>query len=664
LLWDDDGHITRTDLQSVDGLRKIWVDIGATQQYYPLVHSTFWLLHRLWGDSTLGYHLVSIILHACSAFLLALILRRLGVAWPWLAALVFALHPVNVESVAWIAELKNTQSGVLFLASALAYLHFDQSRSARIYGLASGLFVLALLSKSVTATLPVLLLVVFWWRSGSLGLRRDVAPLAPWLAIGAGFGALTAWTERALIGARGAEFEFTIVERCLVAGRAVWFYLGKLVWPVDLAFIYPKWEMSGRVWWQYLYPVGVAAPVAALWLWRRRSRAPLAAVLWFTGSLVPALGFFNVYPFRYSFVADHFQYLASIGIITLLTGTVAAAVGHMRRPDRWMPAAAVVILLPLAVLTWKQSQNYADAETLYRATIARSPGSWMALNNLAVLELPRSVDQAVGHLEEALKYNPDYAEAHNNLGLALQMLGRLDEAAAEHTAALRIEPAFADAHDNLGAAWQKMGRLQDAAAQYAEAIRLRPGRAQAHGNLGNVLLLQGRPDEAIPRYREALRIDPALADIRFNLASALQRTGRNEEAAAEYSEVLRTEPGSADARAGLGATLEKLGRLDEAAVQYEAIVRLEPGSAPPHLSLANVLYRKGDWQRAASEYGAVVGLDPGSGVARNNLGACLERLGRFEEAAAQYREAVRLLPHSADARANLARATALMRKRG
>jgi protein O-mannosyl-transferase len=664
LLWDDAGHITRTDLQSVDGLRRIWVEVGATQQYYPLVHSTFWLLHRLWGDSTLGYHLVSIVLHACSAFLLALILRRLGVAWPWLAAMVFALHPVHVESVAWIAELKNTQSGVLFLASALAYLHFDQSRNARIYALATGLFVLALLSKTVTATLPALLLVVFWWQRGSLGLRRDVAPLAPWLAVGAGFGALTAWTERALVGARGPEFHFTIVERGLVAGRAVWFYLGKLVWPVDLAFIYPKWEMSGQTWWQYLYPAGVVALVAVLWFWRRRTRAPLAAMLWFCGSLVPALGFVNVYPFRYSFVADHFQYLASIGIITLFTGAVAALVGRLRRPARWMPATAVVILVPLAALTWRQSHDYTDAETLYRATIARSPSSFMALNNLAVLELPTSVEQAKAHLEAALKYNPDYAEAHNNLGLALQVLGRLDEAAAEHAAALRLEPGFADAHDNLGAVWQKMGRLQDAAAQYAEAIRLRPGRAEAHGNLGNALLLQGHPEEAVPRYREALRIDPALADIRFNLATALQRTGRNEQATAEYQAVLRTEPENADAHAGLAATLETIGRLDEAAVQYEAVVRLEPGLAPPHLKLANIFYRKSEWQRAASEYEVVVGRDPGSGVAHNNLGACLERMGRFDEAAAQYREAVRLLPQSTDARANLARAVALMSKRG
>ena len=214
VLWDDAGHITRVDLRPIDGLRRIWVDLAATQQYYPLVHSTFWLLYRVCGDDTLGYHLVSIGLHALAAFLVAVILRRLKVPWPWLAALIFALHPVHVESVAWITELKNTQSGVLFLASALAYLHFDESRRKSTYGLAAGLFVMALLSKTVTATLPVLLLVVFWWRRGQVNLRRDVLPMTPLIVVGVAFGALTGWTERALIGASGTEFQLTFIERC------------------------------------------------------------------------------------------------------------------------------------------------------------------------------------------------------------------------------------------------------------------------------------------------------------------------------------------------------------------------------------------------------------------------------------------------------------------
>src|SRR5262245_54087334 len=268
LLWDDNAHVTRADLRSVAGLGRIWFDLGATQQYYPVAHSTFWVLHTIWGDQTLGYHLLNIVLHASSAFLLALILERLAVPGSVLAAFIFALHPVQVESVAWITELKNTLSGVLYLASALAYLHFDSSRRARPYVLSFGLFLLALFSKSVTATLPAALLVVFWWKRGRLEWNRDVVPLLPFFACGIAAGLTTAWVERTFIGAEGGEFQFTLIERCLIAGRAFWFYLTKLAWPADLIFIYPRWQISQRIWWQYLFALGAVALLAAAWTMR------------------------------------------------------------------------------------------------------------------------------------------------------------------------------------------------------------------------------------------------------------------------------------------------------------------------------------------------------------------------------------------------------------
>ena len=323
MLWDDDAHITRVDLRSLSGLWRIWFDVGATQQYYPAAHSAFWVFYQLWGDNTLGYHLANIVLHASSAFLVAVILRRLAIPGAVLAALIFAVHPVNVESVAWMTELKNTLSGVCYLGAALMYLRFDESRDRRWYALAAGLFVLALFSKTVTATLPAALLVIFWWQRGRIRWREDVVPLLPFFAIGVAGGLLTAWVERAQIGAEGPAFQFTFVERCLIAGRAFWFYLGKLVWPTDLMFIYPRWQVSQQVVWQYAYPIALVALVAALWWYRTRSRAPLAAVLFFAGTLFPALGFFNVYPFIYSFVADHFQYLASLGIIVLASAAAA-----------------------------------------------------------------------------------------------------------------------------------------------------------------------------------------------------------------------------------------------------------------------------------------------------------------------------------------------------
>ena len=418
MLWDDDGHLTKPELRSLEGLGRIWFDLDATNQYYPLLHSAFWLQYRLWGDQTLGYHLVNIVLHALNALLVALILRRLRVPGALLAAAIFALHPVHVESVAWMAELKNTLSGFFYLASALAYLGFDERRRRGMYTLSLALFAAALLCKTVTATLPAALLVVFWWRRGGLNWRRDVLPLLPFLALGATAGLFTAWVERALIGAAGAEYDFTLIERCLIAGRVICFYLGKLLWPTNLIFIYPQWNISQSVWWQYLYPLGIILTVlAGLWLVRRRWRGPLAGMLFFCGTLFPALGFLNVYPFRYSLVADHFQYLASLGIITLFAAGLARLAASSVLACSGSRAAMLTILSLLGVLTWHQSQQYRDVETLYRTTLSQNPSCWMAHNNLgSVLEASGRPEEAVRHYQQALRIKPDHAQGPQQLG--------------------------------------------------------------------------------------------------------------------------------------------------------------------------------------------------------------------------------------------------------
>jgi protein O-mannosyl-transferase len=293
LIWNDSDYVTAPALRPLRGLARIWFEPGATQQYYPLLHSAFWVEHRLWGDRVLGYHLVTLVWHACSAVLLALVLRRLFAgdrAWPkaegtaWVAAFLFALHPVNVESVAWISEQKNTLSLALYLASALAYLHFDGDRRPRAYVAAFALFALSLLCKTVTATLPAALALTFWWRRGRLDWRRDLAPLVPWLALGAAAGLFSSWVERAYVGAQGADFGTPALDRVLIAGRAIWFDLEKLIWPVGLNFIYPQWKADPLAWWQWLFPAAVPAFAAALWSLRRLSRGPLAAFLFFVRS--------------------------------------------------------------------------------------------------------------------------------------------------------------------------------------------------------------------------------------------------------------------------------------------------------------------------------------------------------------------------------------------
>ncbi|HMD61945.1 MAG TPA: tetratricopeptide repeat protein, partial [Opitutaceae bacterium] len=600
MLWDDDAHITAPALQGAAGLWRIWFRIGTTQQYYPLLHSAFWLEHRLWGGSLIGYHLVNVLLHATAACLFALALLRLrpegrdpGVPiWSaWLAAAVFALHPVCVESVAWISEQKNTLSLVLYLLSALAYLRFDRDRRWTWYAGALGLFVLALLSKSVTATLPAALLLVIAWRRGRLAWRRDILPLVPWLLVGACAGLLTAWVERNYIGARGQAFDLGFVKRCLLAGRVVWFYIGKLFWPKDLAFIYPRWRVASDWTWS-LGIVALVAAVAALYALRNRSRAPLVAMLFFVGSLAPALGFFDVYPFIFSYVADHWQYLPCLGLIALASEGAASVarilVRRLQGVSRLaagcaLAAAATAVLASLFLLTLRQCRIYRDVATLYTDTIEKNPDCWMAHNNLGAFLTAKGLpSEAIPHLEKAVRLKPDQADAHNNLGNALSKVpGRSGEAISEFEAALKLDPGMTEAHANLGRALVNTpGRLAEGIGHLETALRSsgdNPDYAPAHAELGIALEnVPGRLPAAISEFEAALRLQPDGMDVRNDLGIALDRAGRPEEAVSQLEQVLRIRPDEPEAHNNLGNVLLKLGRGPEAIAQYRAAIRLRP----------------------------------------------------------------------------------------
>jgi len=661
LLWDDAAHVTRPGLRSLAGLWAIWTDPRATQQYYPLLHSAFWLEHRLWGDATIGYHLANVLEHALAAVLLVVILRRLGVAGAWLAGLLFAVHPVCVESVAWISEQKNTLSLVFYLGAALAYLRFDAGRgragASRAYLLATFLFVLALLTKSVTATLPAALLVVLWWRRGTLGWRRDALPLAPWFALGISGGLFTALVERRLIGAEGADFDLALVERLLLAGRAVWFYLGKLAWPAGLVFVYPRWDVraSAGAWAGYL--AAAILVTAALWLLRRRSRGPLAAWLLFVGSLFPALGFFNVYPFRFSYVADHFQYLACIGPIAAFS---AGAAGLLDRASPGLRRAGVglagLLAASLAVASRAQSATYADPGTLYRVTLASNPGCWMAHNNLGLwYEGRRDFDRAISEYEEALRLRKDYASVHNNLGGLLRtMPSRGDEALRHIQEALRLQPDLAEAHNNLGVWYGDRGDATKAAAQYEEALRLQPDYATAHNNLGSVLAtLPGRLGDATAHFEEAVRLQPDFAEARNNLGNALLAApGRLDDAIAQYEEAVRLQPEFEQARKNLGnALLRKPARQDEAVAQFREALRLRPDDGEAHNSLGLALGVLGRNPEAIAEFEEALRLTPGYPEIRINIALALLRTpGREGEAEAQLEAVLRERPGNEAAR--------------
>jgi tetratricopeptide (TPR) repeat protein len=652
-LWDDDAHVTGPALRPLVGLWRIWFEAGATQQYYPLLHSAFWIEHRMWGDSVLGYHLANAALHAAAAWLVVLVLRRLCFPCPLLAGLIFALHPVCVESVAWISEQKNTLSAVLYLGSALLYLRFDGERRRVLYSWAFGLYVLALLTKSVTATLPAALLVVLWWQRGGLGWRRDVRPLVPWFAVGAASGLFTAWMEEKFIGAQGADFAFTAVERVLLAGRVVVFYLGKLVWPSDLMFIYPRWSLQRDAAANALCLAGVLCLLGALGALARRRRGPLAGFLFFAGTLFPALGFLNVYPFRFSFVADHFQYLASLGVLVPAAWGLSWAAG--RAPLGAAGRACLLLGVPaaLGILTWSQSRIYRDADTLYRSTLARNPSAWLIHYNLAVSlgSAPERLPEAISEYRAALALKPDHWEAHNNLGRALQRLpGRTAEAVAEFEEALRYNPDYAEAQNNLGVALEDVpGRAREAGEHLRAAVRLRPDYDGAHSNLGSLLMGEpGSVGEAVGEFEAAVRIAPGRAEYHYSLASALAlEAGRLPDAVSEYRTALRLRPGYALAHRDLGVALAHLpGRDAEAMAEYSAALGIDPSDAQSHYGLGLLLARApGRLAEATGQFEEAVRLSPDFAEAHFCLGISLAMGGnRRREAIGQLERALEIRP--------------------
>ena len=657
-LWDDDAHVTRLQLRSLHGLWRIWFEAGATQQYYPVLHSAFWIEHRLWGDSVLGYHVTNAALHAAAAWLVVLVLRRLAFPAPALAGLLFALHPVCVESVAWISEQKNTLSAVFYLAAALLYVIFDQTRGRRLYYAAFGLFFLALLTKSVTATLPAALLVVLWWRRGRLGWRRDVLPLLPWLAVGAAGGMFTAWAEERLIGAEGADFSLTLLQRLVLAGRAIAFYFSKLVWPADLAFIYPRWSVNPSGGRQYLYGAGVAIVLVLLALLARRRRGPIAGFLFFAGTLFPVLGFVNVYPFLFSFVADHFQYLASIGVVVPAAWGLAWTAARIPVGARSRACLLLAVPAVLGVLSWRQCRVYRDAETLNRATLARNPSAWLAHYNLAVSlgGRPDRLQEAISEYEATLRLKPDHWAAHNNLASALlRMPGRTSDAVAEYEAAVRLRPDYAEAHNNLGIALGRVpGRLAEAVAHLRIALRIRPDYDGAQNNLGVLLARdQGSLGEAIAEFRAAIRIAPDNAEYHYNLANALAAApGRLTDAVAEYRSALRIRPDYMEAHSNLGAALGHVpGHASEAISECEAAVRLSPLSPLAHVNLANALSRApGRMREAIAEYTEALRIDPEDPETRKDFGILLSDVpDRSLDAISEFETAIRLRPDFAEA---------------
>jgi protein O-mannosyl-transferase len=670
-IWDDAEFVTASPLvHAGDGLYRMWFT-SEPIDYWPLTNSMYWLEWRLWGMNPAGYHIVNILLHAANALLFWALLRRLSIPAAPLAALVFVVHPLNAESVAWIAEGKNTLSLFFLLLSTIAFIASEalgnrpveansrapgpsprrrsSSRPARpeppvgghtrwLYPASIVCFAAAMLSKGSVAMLPGILLTLVWWRRGRIKWR-DAGRVLPFALIAIGLTMVNVWfqTRHVSIALR----DVTMVQRVLGAAAVVWFYLLKSLLPLTLIFVYPQWHITVNDfrWW---LPLIAAIGITSL-LWWKRDTASIRSVLFawavFCLALVPVMGLTDAYYMRYALVADRYAYIALLPIIAAVcAGLDRLATAHRRaivnpsQPGRrWtVGITGAVLSLMLGIGTWHRSHVYADADTLWTATLRQNPLCWLCETNLAVPMVargtPEDLNRAIAHLNAAIRLNPAAAESYDGLGVALQKAGRFQEAIVEHERALALNPYSREAHANLviarehfGLALAQAGRFDDAATVLRLAVQDAPDHASTHRNLADALLQLGRIDESYTHLQLAIRLDPSSADNHDTLARLYRAAHRQKDAIAEYRESVRLAPNDPDSHNNLGAALLEDGQLSEAAHELRAAIRLNPRLPVPH----------------------------------RNLGVTLAEMNQLEEAGAQLREALRLEPSFADARANL-----------
>jgi len=661
-IWDDDSYITtNATLWTPGGLGRIWSDFRATPQYYPLVFTTFWIEYRLWGLNPLGYHAVNVVLHACSALLLWRVLRRLELPGAWVIAAVFAVHPVHVESVAWVTERKNVLSGLMYLVAAWSYLRFDPgllrsdapARNPAFYVPALFAFCLALVSKTVTGTLPAALLLLAWWKKGRLALR-DAAPMLPMFAAAVVMSRITVATEKYHVRTVDLDLGLTFIDRVLLAGRAAWFYASKLIWPRNLAFSYEKWRIDSTAWWQWVFPAALVLVVAGLWLARHRiGRGPLAAALFFVGTLFPALGFVDVYPFRYSWVADHFQYLASIGPIAAVIAAAAIVARRIHRLAAMAPA--VGLLATLAALTYAQCGIYRDQESLWTDTIRKNPTGWMAHENLGgYLARQGRFDEARFHFERAAALNPDRSRSSSHEAFAAMTAG-------DYSRAIELfEREQSEVGDtpfiqvNLGLCRMELGQYEAALRHFDTAIAMRAEHAPAWFHRGRLLFRLKRPIEAEAALERALQHDRTNVEAYRLIARLLAARGQLDAAAKQLDEALVVKPNDVATLHDSAMLLARRGHVSEALARARRAMTIAPQSGDAHRLLGMLLLQSGDAAAGIEALRRAAELSPTDVDARYNLAAALSAAGRTDEAVRWCREVLSIAPNDADAAALLA----------
>ena len=634
-VWDDNLCIKVDPVRDVSGLQQIWFSPSAIEEehhYWPLVYTTFWLEHKLWGFAPAGYHIVNVLLHLANTLLLWHLLRRLAVPGAWVVAAVFAVHPLHVESVAWIIERKDVLSGLFYLAAVLAWMRFVEKPSSRWYACSLVLYAAGLLSKSIVVTLPVALLIWHWWKQGRV-TSTDLWRLVPFFAVGL---VITVGDLAFYRSKTTGSLDYSLAEQMLIASRALWFYAGKLLWPSELAVIYPRWDIHVADPLTRGYLIAAVALALALYHFRHQiGRGPLAGALFFAITLSPVLGFVDYTYMYYSFVADRFQYLAGIGVMVVVIGS--AAYGMRRLSSMWQKGAlgiAAVVLVVLGMLTWRQARIWRDDETLNRHIIALNPQALYAHYNLgrALFDQGR-YEAALEPARVAVEQDPDYSGAHIYLGLILIFLGRFEEAETHIRRAIALDPQVWNGHFNLGAVLYKSGRYAEALDAARIAVEQRPDYSEAHINLGLILKELNRFKEAETHLRRAIALDPQDADASRQLAELLFRMGKDAqdngqpEATTEYYiRVLEVDPHYVEVLHRLASLRMDQRHYDEALELFQRLIAINPSDAVAHGNMGAALFYLGRSDEALQHLDQAISLDPTLENARNNREAVLKAM--------------------------------------
>ena len=636
-VWDDSILTDAKPVQDVSGLWQIWFfpsAIEGERHYWPLVYTTFWLEHKLWGFDPTGYHIVNVLMHLVNTLLVWHLMRRLSVPGAWVVAAVFAVHPLHVESVAWVIERKDVLSGLFYLSAALAWMRFVEQPRPRYYVGSLVLYAAALLSKSIVITLPVALLIWHWWQQGRV-TSTDLLRLVPFCAIGLVITVGDLSFYASLTGAFDV-IDYSLTERTLIAACALWFYAGKLLWPSELAVIYPRWDIrvTDPLAWGYL--IAAVALVVVLWHFRHQlGRGPLAGALFFGFTLLPVLGFVDYGYMQFSFVADRFQYLAGIGVMAVVIG--AAAYGGCRLPAFWQKGAqavAAVVIVVLGLLTWRQVGIWSDDETHLRHIISHNPQAWDVHFSLGrVLFDQKRYDEAIAVCRVAIEQRPDHAKAHNITGAALHRLGRFEEAEIYLRRAIQINPQIQNTHAHLGAALSEQGRLEEAITAYRVAIEQRPDHFEVLFNLGALFNTLERFEEAEIYLRRAIQINPQDTDSHQELAKVLFQMGQDaqdneqlEVATEYYMRALEIDPHYTKAIRRLAHLRSEQQRYDEALELFQRLIDINPSDAVVHGNMGVVLFYLGRSDEALQHFDQALSLDPTLENVRDNREAVLKAM--------------------------------------